>query len=307
MRGFAHFADVIDMSQTNPVEHQFNANGINLTYFEWGEPGNQAVLLIHATGFHARCWDRVVDQLGTGYHVYAVDMRGHGRSDKTPPYVWASFAADVSALVEHLSLEGAIGVGHSMGGHCLVKVAATHQGAFQRLVLVDPVIFDPEAYSSDRYRGFDDPSDHPVSKRKNDWQDWQEMFERFKDRGTFALWDRDVLEDYCRHGVLPKADGRYELACPPLVESSIYLGNTGTNVYEEIARVRIPVLVLRARVRDLDEHQIMDFSRSPTWPDLAGQFEHGEDVYLPELTHFIPMQDPGMVAAFIRGERPDRD
>ena len=43
----------------------------------------------------------------------------------------------------------------------------------------------------------------------------------------------------------------------------------------------------------------MDFTASPTWPELARQFPHGQDVYLPELTHFIPMQDPGLVADFI--------
>ena len=32
---------------------------------------------------------------------------------------------------------------------------------------------------------------------------------------------------------------------------------------------------------------------------LADQFPNGRDVYLPELTHFIPMQDPNLVARFI--------
>jgi hypothetical protein len=186
-------------------------------------------------------------------------------------------------------------------------VAASHPGAFNRLLLIDPVIFDPEAYAHDRYKGFDSAADHPVSKRKNDWQDWREMYERFKDRGSFALWDDAVLQDYCRHGIAAKDDGRFELACPPLVESSVYLGNTGTNVYHEIEKVDVPVLVLRAKTRDPDEHQIMDFSLSPTWPEVAGEFALGEDVYLPEFTHFIPMQDPAFVAGFIRGERPDRD
>ncbi len=292
---------------SEPIEHQLQTNGINLTYFEWGDPTGETVLLIHATGFHARCWDQVVAELGEGYHVYAVDMRGHGRSDKTPPYVWASFAGDVSGLIEHLELTDAIGVGHSMGGHCLVQVAATHPGAFKRLLLVDPVIFDPEAYSHDRYKGFDSAEDHPVSKRKDDWQNWQEMYERFKNRGSFALWDDAVLQDYCRYGITRKADDRYQLACPPLVEASVYLGNTGTNVYGEIDKVRIPVLVLRAKTRDPDEHQIMDFSLSPTWPEVANRFPQGEDVYLPEFTHFIPMQDPAFIASFIRGERPDQN
>jgi pimeloyl-ACP methyl ester carboxylesterase len=289
-----------------PKEHQLQTNGINLTYFEWGDPEAEPVLLIHATGFHARCWDRVVAELGDGFHVYAVDMRGHGRSDKIPPYVWESFAADLSGLIEHLELHAAIGVGHSMGGHALVQVAAGHPGAFKRLLLVDPVIFDPEAYAHDRYKGFESAEDHPVSKRKNDWRDWQEMYERFKDRGSFALWDDEVLKDYCRYGIAERPDGRFELACPPLVESSIYLGNTGTNVYGLIDKVDVPVLVLRAKTRDPNESQIMDFSLSPTWPDVAARFPQGEDVYLPELTHFIPMQAPAFVAAFIRGERPDR-
>lgn len=288
-----------------PQQHEFQTSGPRLTYFEWGEPGGRPVLLLHATGFHARCWDRVVAELGEGYHVYAVDMRGHGRSENTPPYVWHTFAQDVSELVESLGLEGAIGVGHSMGGHCLVQVAATHPDAFARLVLVDPVIFDPEAYNHDRYRGFDSAEDHPVSKRRNDWRDWREMYQRFKDRGSFAVWEDAVLVDYCRYGVVQKEDGRWELACPPLVEASIYLGNTSTNIYAQIPGVRIPVVVLRARGRDPEEHAIMDFSRSPTWPQVAEQFEQGVDVYLPDYTHFIPMEDPPLMASYIRGDRAD--
>ena len=308
MRGFAGSSRRIDTvtqtpPQSQPEQHEFQTRGPKLTYFEWGKPGDQPVLLLHATGFHARCWDQVVAELGPGFHVYAVDMRGHGRSDNTPPFIWHSFAGDISELIEFLGLQGAIGVGHSMGGHCMVQVAATHPDAFDRLVLVDPVIFDPDAYLQDRYRGFESAEDHPVSKRRNDWRDWREMYDRFKGRGSFGVWRDAVLEDYCRYGVLRKEDGRWELACPPLVESSIYLGNTSTNVYEEIPKVRIPVLVLRAAARDPDEHMIMDFSKSPTWSQVAAQFEQGVDVYLPQYTHFMPMEDPGLVAEFIRGDR----
>jgi pimeloyl-ACP methyl ester carboxylesterase len=283
----------------NPTEHQYQTSGARLSYFEWGDPDGMPVLLLHATGFHARCWDRVVEELGPDYHVYAVDMRGHGRSEKLPPYIWHSFGRDIGDLVDHLALEDAIGVGHSMGGHCLVQVAADHPGVFRRLVLVDPVIFEPDAYTHDRYRHFDGPEDHPVARRRNDWANWREMYDRLKDRGSYGLWEPAVLEDYCRYGLLPADNGRYELACPPLVEASIYLGNTSTDVYEKIPRVDIPVLVLRARVRDPDAHGVMDFSTSPTWPEVAAQFPRGEDVYLPEYTHFIPMQNPRLVADYI--------
>jgi pimeloyl-ACP methyl ester carboxylesterase len=44
----------------------------------------------------------------------------------------------------------------------------------------------------------------------------------------------------------------------------------------------------------------MDFSASPTWDKVAAQFPNGRDVSLPHLSHFIPMQDPALVARFIQ-------
>ena len=129
--------------------------------------------------------------------------------------------------------------------------------------------------------------------------DWREMYERFKDRGSFSVWEDQALKDYCVYGVVEKPDGGFELACPPLVESSIYLGNTSTDVYEQIHKVTIPVVVLRAKERDPDAPAIMDFSTSPTWGAVAAQFAQGTDVYLPQLTHFMPMQDPELVAGYI--------
>jgi pimeloyl-ACP methyl ester carboxylesterase len=46
----------------------------------------------------------------------------------------------------------------------------------------------------------------------------------------------------------------------------------------------------------------MDFSKSPTWPGLAAALPRGRDVFLPDHTHFIPMEDPALVARFIIDE-----
>lgn len=283
-----------------PTQREFHGSQVRLSYFEWGAGGAPTVLLVHATGFHARCWDRTVAALPEGYRVVAVDLRGHGRSDRREPYVWDTFGGDLLELVEALDLQDAIGVGHSMGGHCVTQVAGRRPGSFQRLLLVDPVIFDPDAYATDRYRGYHHAEDHPVARRRNDWGSWEEMYQRFRDRSPFSLWRPEVLEDYCRYGVLPKPDGSgYELACPPLVEASVYLGNTRTDLHRWIPEVKVPVTVLRAKPRDPDSAAELDFSKSPTWPGVADTFPDGRDVYLPHLTHFIPMQEPELVARFI--------
>ena len=89
------------------------------------------------------------------------------------------------------------------------------------------------------------------------------------------------------------------LACPPLVEAAIYVGSAGSDIADLIATLPHPVRVLRAH-RKRERDGPMDFSQSPTWEGLAAALPNGEDVYLPELTHFIPMQRPDLVAVHIR-------
>lgn len=273
---------------------------LRLCYFEWpGDPALPTILLTHANGFHARCWDGVVRHLGA-HRVIAVDQRGHGRSDKTPPYAWASYGEDLAGFVSALGLRDVLGVGHSMGGHATLQAAMAVPEAFARLVLVDPVVLPPELYAA---HGNDmKPEDHPVSRRRDRWRDWREMFERFEAREPFSLWDRDVLEAYCRWGVLPNPDGDdYVLACPPLVEAANYTQSTGKNIIDRLGEVSQPALVLRARQNSADRNP-MDFTGSPTWPGLAQALPRGRDLFLPELTHFIPMQAPERTARWLLEE-----
>ena len=285
---------------TEPREHCASVRGTEITYFEWGDPTDQPVIMLHATGFHARCWDAAVAALGGGYRVIAVDQRGHGRSGKNGPFGWREFGADLVELIDQLDLRDAIGVGHSMGGHTATQAAALRNDRFERLLLVDPVIMEPEAYKSwGDERPFTEPGQHPVARRKADWTSWEQMYERFHDRLPFRLWRDDVLRDYCRHGVLANPEGEgFVLACPPIVESSIYMGSGGMDIYEQIRSLPHPVTVMRAHRREIRQGE-MDFTQSPTWEGLAAAFPNGRDLHLPHLTHFIPMQRPDLVARVI--------
>ena len=283
-----------------PRERRDTVRGIEIASFEWGPADGRTVVLAHATGFHARCWDATVAALGDGFRVIAVDQRGHGRSGKAGPFHWQQFGADMVEFLDRHDVGDAVGVGHSMGGHAMVQAAARRPERFERLVLVDPVIMEPGAYGGwAEDRPFQSPEEHPVARRRADFDSWEDMFARFRDRHPFRLWREDVLRDYCRHGVLAEPDGDgYTLACPPIVESSIYMGSGGTDIHEAIRTLSRPVLVVRAKRREIRQGE-MDFSQSPTWEGLADAFPDGRDVYRPELTHFIPMQRPELVAAAI--------
>jgi hypothetical protein len=44
---------------------------------------------------------------------------------------------------------------------------------------------------------------------------------------------------------------------------------------------------------------LADFRYSPTWPPLARAFHDARDIHRPDRTHFMPMEDPALVAATI--------
>lgn len=280
-----------------PQQRRANLDSVELCYFEWGDPAGQDVLLVHATGFHGRCWDQVVAHLPEGLHIIAPETRGHGRSARTEPYSWSNFGSDLIEFAKFIDLQNALAAGHSMGGHCVAQLAVSAPERLRSLVLIDPVIFAPDAYPSDRHAGFASAAEHPVARRRNHWSDWHAMRASLVDKGSFGLWDPAVLDDYCRHGCLPVAGG-VELACPPVVEASVYMGSSSTDLHAQLPSVQLPTLVMRAPAPDPDS-AVMDFSKSPTWPGLAAAFANGRDELLADLTHFIPMQAPQLVAARI--------
>ncbi|MDX2166850.1 MAG: alpha/beta hydrolase [Deltaproteobacteria bacterium] len=284
-----------------PIQGRVQVNGVGLTYFEWGRAwrGRGAPLLLaHATGFHARCWDQVVGRLGPR-HVIALDQRGHGRSDKTAITSWQVFGRDLQAFLAALELRDVIGVGHSMGGYALVEAAAAAPHRVRQLLLLDPVIGPPEAYgvgwSAAAFAG----GEHPTARRKRHFASPEEMFERFRARPPYAHFTAAALRDYCVHGLLPLPGGGYELACPPEIEASIYMTSLShPGVHDSLRRLDQPVLVVRAQPPPA-QRDAMDFSFSPTWPGLAAALRHGRDLHWPECTHFLPMQVPERVAALL--------
>jgi lipase len=258
-----------------------------LAVWEW--PGaDPPILFAHATGFHGRCWDRIIERF-PDRRCLAIDARGHGRSSKhEPPYSWREFGPDLAAIADRFDIRDAIGVGHSMGGHTTVQCAVLRPETYRALLLVDPTIFPLEYY------GGPAPDASSTHRRKNHWTGPDQMFERFKDRLPFAKWSPGILRDYCDYGLVREGD-EYVLACPPAVEASIYENSktAEANIYPEIAVVKQPVVVMRAR-RTRDPF-IFELSASPTSPDLARHFAHGREIILEDATHFIAMEHPEQV------------
>lgn len=283
-------------SRPAPATRFYPTGGIDLAVHEWASAGSGVPLVFaHATGFHGRVWGEIIDAF-PAHPAYGIDLRGHGLSRAAPIDDWRIVARDVADFLAQAGLEGVVGIGHSMGAHTLLQVAADNPGRFSRLVLFDPVILAPEFYApGDALYTADNP--HPAIRRKRDFASAEAMIERFASRDPYDLFDRRVFEDYCRYGLVPAASGEgMELACAPEVEASVYASSRSNGAILEAAKsVDIPVLVVRALHTTLN-----DFKSSPTWPELAHVLPQGTDLYRPDMTHFHPFQDPADAARIIR-------
>ncbi|HEY0315494.1 MAG TPA: alpha/beta hydrolase [Sphingomonas sp.] len=292
-----------ERERSEPRRRFVDAGPVRIAVHEWGDAfrgRGPTILLCHATGFHARCWDAVIARL-PGFHILALDLRGHGASDSAPIETWRDFGADIVRVLRVLAVDGAIGVGHSLGGHAVTVAAGLAPALFDRLILVDPVILPPDFYR----RGHNPMAaplsgPHPAARRRRSFASAREMYDLLSPRSPYAVFERRVMEDYCRHALVPAASGDgLELCCAPEFEASVYmLGVSNTRIHETVRTIACPVTVMRGMEPRGDEDRA-SFLFSPTWPGLAAAFPRGADVPLPGLTHFIPMQAPAETARII--------
>jgi pimeloyl-ACP methyl ester carboxylesterase len=99
------------------------ADGTRIAYSESGT--GPALVLVHGITESRHAWDPIVPALGEHWRVVALDLRGHGASDRHAPYDPVTLAEDVRTVVDGLGLEAPLVVGHSLGG----VVASAYGGA----------------------------------------------------------------------------------------------------------------------------------------------------------------------------------
>ncbi|HJU54982.1 MAG TPA: alpha/beta fold hydrolase, partial [Pyrinomonadaceae bacterium] len=111
--------------------------GVRLRYAEAGDPKAPTLILLHGFTDSSFSYSRVMPALAAKYHVYALDQRGHGDSERPANgYSIPDFAADVVAFMDAKNLRRATVVGHSMGSFVAQQVAASAPERVERLVLI---------------------------------------------------------------------------------------------------------------------------------------------------------------------------
>ena len=94
----------------------FDYHGIPIHYSLTGK--GQTLVLLHGFLESSRIWDRITKEISKQYQVVAIDLLGHGKSGYKAPIHSIEMQADmVYVLLDHLEINDAIFLGHSMGGY----------------------------------------------------------------------------------------------------------------------------------------------------------------------------------------------
>jgi non-heme chloroperoxidase len=120
------------------------ADGTEIFYKDWGPKSAQPIVFHHGWPLSSEDWDaQMLFFLQNGYRVVAHDRRGHGRSSQVNTgNDMDRYAADASAVAEHLDLRKAVHIGHSTGGGEVARYLAKFgqpQGRVAKAVLVSAV------------------------------------------------------------------------------------------------------------------------------------------------------------------------
>ena len=106
-----------------------------------GTPNGRTVVLLHGMNFFGEYWSATIEVLRKeGFRVVVPDQIGFGRSSKPIiPYNFHDMALNTAKLLQHLKIEKAAIVGHSMGGMLTARFATQYPGMTERAVIYNPI------------------------------------------------------------------------------------------------------------------------------------------------------------------------
>ncbi|MDO5675944.1 MAG: alpha/beta hydrolase [Propionibacteriaceae bacterium] len=205
------------------------------------------VLAVHGITSSSRAWEPLARHLPE-WRIVAPDLRGRGQSNTlSGPYGMARHADDVAAALDHLGIEHALPVGHSMGGFVVVTLAHRRPDLMDRLVLVDgglPLPM-PEGLSADDALHL---TLGPAAQRLSRTFDSPEQYIEFwQQHPAFSEWNEDV-ERYVRYDLQGDA-APYRPATSYEAMAGDYhdlIGAECNEFLEALTNLAVPATFLRA-------------------------------------------------------------
>lgn len=265
------------------------------------------VFMVHGNGFCKELWLPMVDDVAerlrssgsrlaagaTRIDFIGLDLPNHGDSQAIPfPLDWWKFGKVVLEVVHTLGYrqrqhkqDTFIGLGHSLGGATLLMAQVLEPGTFDKLLVIEPMIFPPPAYQTETSPGFLEKT----ARRFNAFVSPEAAREYFSSRAFYRTWTPRVMEAFVQHGLRRDSSGVLKLKCDPASESEIFRIGSNHNLHERLGEVAVPTRLLYGA--DSTQYRDLGPLILPVFDQAVTTFRKVEGT-----THSLPMERPDLVA-----------
>jgi pimeloyl-ACP methyl ester carboxylesterase len=211
-----------------------DVNGVRIAYLVWapaaGMQATGTVLLLHALTGRAALWQPIASRLTpAGISVVAMDLRGHGDSDRASDYGIETLTADAARLIEEHGAAPIDVLGHSIGGTVAWTLAATRPDLIRRLVIEDQ---------------------RPAGDARHEtyWKKWADNWPwtlPSKEAGLAYLRSHDRARAWWEPSLIATQDGRWGWAFDRDAIVQMAAGLHARSDWETLGLLHAPTLIIR--------------------------------------------------------------
>lgn len=236
--------------------------------------GHRPLVLLHGIGMDWRVWQAIARRLVPAFHLYAVDLRGHGESGKPAAgYSIGHYAADIEDLVDALGLKDAVLVGSSLGG-VVAAAAEIPPDIVSRRILVDPPLTGGPLRDESMFHDILALKHGPPAALADYLQERNPEVGRFLAEAMADMWRQSA------DAVLTE----------PLADAAEYF-----DISPALRTVESPTLLMRAEPARGAALSAQDARRA------QALLPHGSVVYVPGSGHAIHASNPAEFASHLYG------
>jgi pimeloyl-ACP methyl ester carboxylesterase len=282
-----------------PISHFFYSDRLKLQFWDYGMDGKPALVLVHGGLDHARNWDWVARSLREHYHVYALDLRGHGNSAWAPgaQYSVIEHVLDLSALLDIIGEFPLRLVGHSLGGIIVLHYAGIYPDRVSKAVSVEGIGFPAQhrivsGPASERMRYWIEQVRGLEKRQQKSYPDLDTAVARMKEANPHL--SDEVARHLTRHGTNFDADGSMVWKFDNYARAISPHGHHMEDAAEIYGRITAPTLLFwgmesfspvpenDARVKAIQNCRLIKVPKAGHW------LHHDQlEIFLKETTAFL--------------------
>lgn len=231
------------------ASHEVWLNGIRHHYLELGTEGMPTLVCLHGLTRNARDFLPLAQPLGNRFHLYALDVRGRGDSDRGPAdrYVFPQYVEDLKAALDAWGIARTSLLGTSMGGIISLLFAARYPERVERLILNDvgPEV-DPRGVA--RILATTTHAPEEFADREGLIAYFRTYFPPAED------WPAEKVWAFAQSSFRATVRGTWVWKMDPVVRQALLRGGASAaapDLWAELKKLRCPLLIIRGAKSDV--------------------------------------------------------